>query len=403
MNTFKTIFLVVFCMGVFVIGQGTEAFTNDFKKVIDTIFVKDSLKYPFGVFMDQEGKLLISHDGRAISRIGKNGEAHIVAGGDRKGFAGDGELASQALFLGPGRAAFDKEGNLFVPDIGNHRIRKIHYPSGDITTVVGHGPVGRNEGSFGGDGGPGYKAFLNRPTSIAFDASGAMYIADAGNFRIRKVLPNAEGVIAGSKEETIETVAGIGKRGFTRDKKLAISARISAAVDVAVDSAGHLFIADASNNRIRRIDKDTGIITTVVGSGPYGEVAGYFGHDIAARRARLSSPEGIAFDHLGNLYIADTLNHRIRVVSPGKDKIITGETDELITTVVGSSRAQRCGPTCMPSTGGFSGDGGDPLEAKINRPQDVVIDSDGHLVIVDGLNHRVRRVTVGSLSVITPI
>ena len=151
----------------------------------------------------------------------------------------------------------------------NHRIRKIDYPSGVITTVVGHGPAGRGMGSFGGDGGAGIEAFLNRPISVAFDATGTLYIADAANFRVRKVTPGEDGIITGAPDEMIETVAGIGKRGFTRDKKPAVTARI-AAVDVAIDRAGHLFIADGGNNRIRRVDRDTGIITTVVGSGPAG-------------------------------------------------------------------------------------------------------------------------------------
>ena len=360
------------------------AFPDTLDRLITTIPISSSMQFPFGIVIDPNGEIVISHDGRAISRVDKDGKLHRVAGGTTQGFSGDTGLASQATLFGPGRPSFDNQGNLFIPDMANHRIRKIDYGSGRISTVVGRGPTGRGKGTFGGDGGPGIHAFLNRPISVAFDSTGALYIADAGNFRIRKVTPGDDGVITGDSNELITTVAGIGKRGFTHDKKLAITARI-AAVDIAIDSSDHVFMADAMNNRIRRVDSETGIITTVVGTGPVGEIAGYFGHGTAAKHARLSSPEGIAFDQEGNLYIADTLNHRVRVVTPGEDRLITGQSDEIITTIVGSG-------TIGSSGGGFHGDGGPASQAKINRPQDIAIDADGDITVVDGLNHKLRRV-----------
>ena len=364
----------------------TVGFSIEFERVITTIPVSSSVKFPFGIVIDPHGSIVISHDGRAISRIDGDGAAHRISGGASKGFEGDGRPASQAMLFGPGRLAFDRQGNLFVPDIGNHRVRKIAYPSGEITTVAGRGPTGSSEGSFAGDGGAGSEAFLNRPISVAFDPSGAMYIADAGNLRVRKITPGLDGIISGEPDEVIETVAGIGKWGFSRDKKRAVTARITV-VDIAIDSVGHLFLADANNNRIRRVDKDTGIITTVVGSGPAGQLAGFSGDRKAAKRARMSSPEGIVFDDEGNLYISDTLNHRVRMVTPGDDRIITGRADEIITTIVGSG-------TIGTSGGGFEGDGGAALEARLNRPQDVAIDAEGNLIIVDGFNHRLRQVTL---------
>lgn len=362
------------------------AFSGGPAPSITTIKTSLSFKFPFGIAVDPNGDIIISHDGRMISRIGKDRELHPVAGGLVKGFEGDGKPASQALLFGPGRFAFDHQGNLFVPDMGNHRVRKIDYPAGVITTVVGHGPTGRGKGSFGGDGGAGIDAFLNRPISVAFDSTGILYIADAGNFRVRKVSPGKDGIITGAPDEIIETVAGIGKRGFSRDKKLAVTARI-ASIDLAIDRADQLFLADGGNNRIRRVDKDTGIITTVIGSGPVGEVAGYSGNGADGKHARMSSSEGIAFDSAGNLYIADVLNHRVRMVTPGKDGLITGEADEIITTIVGSG-------TIGIEAGGLEGDGGLALEARLNRPQDVAIDAEGHLIVVDGLNHRLRRVNL---------
>ena len=373
-----------FAMLVIWIVVPTVSFSGGPAPTITTIETSLSFKFPFGIAVDHNGHIIISHDGRMISRIGKNGQMHPVAGGVVKDFEGDGKPASQALLFGPGRFTFDQQGNLFVPDMGNHRIRKIDYPSGVITTVVGHGPTGRGKGSFAGDGGPGSEAFLNRPISVVFDSTGALYIADAANFRVRKVTPGEDGIITGAPDEIIETIAGIGKRGFSNDKKLAVSARI-AAIDLAIDRADQLFLADGGNNRIRRVDKDTGIITTVIGSGPFGEVAGYSGNGSDAKHARMSSSEGIVFDSAGNLYIADVLNHRVRMVTPGRDGLITGETDEIITTIVGSG-------TIGIAVGGFQGDGGPALESKLNQPQDMVIDAEGNLVVVDGLNHRLRRV-----------
>ena len=388
MHTIQTIIRISLCAAVIGFMAPVMTFAGESQRLITSMHLASSITFPFGIAVNPHGRIIISHDGRAISRIGKNGAIYPVAGGTGQGFEGDGNPASQAVFFGPGRVAFDHDGNLFVPDMGNHRVRKIEYPSGEITTVVGHGSVGRGKGSFGGDGGAGIEAFLNRPISVAFDLAGAMYIADAGNFRIRKVSPGEDGFITGSPDEIIATVAGIGKRGFTGDKKLAVTARITA-VDVAIDWAGHLFLADASNNRIRRVDKGTGMITTVVGSGSFGEVAGYSGHGSDAKHARMSSPEGIAFDHSGNLYIADTLNHRVRMVTPGEDKLITGQPGEIITTIVGSG-------TIGTSGGGFEGDGGPASEARLNRPQDVAVEPDGNLIIVDGLNHMLRRVIMNA-------
>jgi sugar lactone lactonase YvrE len=221
-----------------------------------------------------------------------------------------------------------------------------------------------------------------------------MYIADAANSRIRKVTPGEDGIITGAPDEIIETVAGIGKRGFTRDKKLALTARVGS-VDVAIDSADHLLFLDSRANRVRRVDKDTGIITTVVGGGEIGRAAGFSGDGRDAWHSHMSRPEGMVFDSVGNLYIADTLNHRVRMVTPGFDGLITGKADEIITTIAGSG-------SIGASVGELKGDGGSALKARLNRPKDVAIDADGNLVIADGLNHRLRRVILNP-PVIIPI
>ncbi len=184
---------------------------------------------------------------------------------------------------------------------------------GVITTVAGNGYVGQNGlGGYSGDGGPATSAELNNPVGIAVDTAGNLYIADAGNNRIRKV--DITGIIT--------TVAGNGTQGYSGDGGPATNAGLSGSSGVAVDTAGNLFIADAGNNRIRKVDI-TGIITTVAGNGN----ADFSGDGGPATAAELNSPTGVAVDTDGNLYIADYHNHSIRKV----------DTAGTITTIVGGN------------------------------------------------------------------
>ena len=250
----------------------------------------------------------------------------------------------------PHGVAVDGSGNLFIADTRNHRIRKVG-ADGTITTVAGTGTDG-----FGGDSGPASAAQLNRPAGVAVDGSGNLFIADTNNHRIRKV--DAEG--------TITTVAGTRGQGFSGDSGPATAAQLNGPHGVAVDGSGNLFIADTNNHRIRKVNAG-GMITTVAGTG----TAIFSGDGRPATAAQLNGPHGVAVDGSGNLFIADTSNHRIRKV----------DTRRTITTVAGTG------------TAGFSGDSGPASDAQLNGPHGVAVDGFGNLFIADTNNHRIRLLT----------
>ena len=239
--------------------------------------------------------------------------------------------------------------------------------AGDISTVAGTGATGSGGGGFSGDGVSATSTQLFLPADVAVDSSGNLFIADTFNHRIRKV--DTSGIIS--------TVAGNGTSGFSGDDGPATSAKLSQPRGVAVDSSGNLFIADQSNHRIRKVDI-SGNISTVAGNASPGFLSpGFSGDGGPAISARVSSPHGVAVDSSGNLFIADTGNHRIRKV----------DTSGIISTVAGTG------------TGGFSGDGGPATDAQLNKLRGVAIDSSGNLFIADRQNHRIRKVdTSGNIS-----
>ena len=208
---------------------------------------------------------------------------------------GDNGPATDARLATPTGVAVDGAGNLYIADSRNHRIRKVD-SSGTITTIAGTGELG-----FGGDGGPATDARLAFPTDVAVDGAGNLHIADSRNHRIRKV----------DSSGTITTIAGTGELGFGGDGGPATDARLAFPTDVAVNGAGNLYIADSRNHRIRKVDS-SGTITTIAGSGE----PGFSGDGGPATDARLARPNGVAVDDAGNVYIADTDNHRIRILTP---------------------------------------------------------------------------------------
>lgn len=344
-----------------VAGNGTAAFSGDNGPATSA-----SLYNPTGVALDSAGNLYIAD--ASNNRIRKvsagSGIITTVAGNGASGYIGDDGAAISARLNCYGGVAVDSSGNLYIADNSNHRIRKVTAGSGIITTVAGSGIPG-----FRGDGGPATSALINAPSGVTLDNLGNIYFADSNNsWRIRKVAA-VNGIIS--------TVAGNGLGGFAGDGGVATSASLYDPQGVAVDNAGNLFIADKSNNRIRKISADNGIISTVAGNG----FEAFSGDGGASNLAGFYVPQVVAVDSAGNQYIADTGNNRVRKVSAGNG---------ITTTVAGNG------------LGAFSGDGGVATSASICSPYGVALDSTGNLYIADTCNHRVRKVAA-STGIITTV
>jgi sugar lactone lactonase YvrE len=244
----------------------------------------------YAVATDASGNLYIVDGGDAVvlKVTASTGNMSTVAGKGTEGYSGDGAAATNAELNWPNGMALDSSGNIYIADSGNCRIRKVTVSTGVITTVAGNGNYG-----YSGDGAAATSAALNSPQGVAVDSSGNLYIADSGNRVVRKVTASS-GIIS--------TVAGTGAAGYTGDGGAATSAELALPESVAVDGSGDIYIADANNNVVRYVKASTGVITTVAGNG----TAGYLGDNGAATSAELNSPQGIALDGSGNLYIADT-------------------------------------------------------------------------------------------------
>ena len=296
-----------------------------------------------GLAFDSSGALYFASNA-AVLKIPATGALTLV-GGASAGSCRDGGPALQAgLSTSVLGITFDSAGNLYFADTGNNKVRKID-TNGVITTVAGNGLAGLS-----GDGGPGASAELNAPTDVAVDTSGNLYIADRGNRRIRMVAPNG----------TISTFAGNGANGFGGDGGSALSAQFSNLSGLAFDGTGRLYLTDS--NRVRRITtSSTGtLIETIAGGGP-----GFSGDGGPAAAALFNTPTGLTVDSAGNVYIADSANHRIRKITAAG----------AISTVAGTSH--------------FGGDGGPATFAVLGSPSSVAVGSAG-VYIADPDNNRVR-------------
>jgi sugar lactone lactonase YvrE len=323
------------------------------------------LRLPFfasGVFANGmtalSGNLFIADRGNnRVRKISADGIITTVAGSGTEGFSGDGGPATSAQLNSPTGIAADAAGNLFIADWGNSRVRKVS-PDGIITTVAGAGGCC---GSFD-DGIPATRAQLGGPVGLALDTSGNLFIADYSHNRIRKVSP--DGIIT--------TVADPGVQEFSGDHGPA-----AGPVSVSVDDAGNLFIAYSGISRIRKVSPN-GMSTTFAGGGATGP-----GDGGPAVDAQLNSPQGVAVDRDGNVYVADTFDFRIRKISQ----------DGMISTVAGSG-----------SNAVFSGDGGPATSAWLalgwfdpSPIGGVALDNEGNLFIADTGNQRVRKVSASGI------
>ncbi len=300
-KVFKQAFLIVavFCSGILnaqvytistIAGTGFAGYSNDGNPA-----TKAMVYYPFSASTDSIGNIYIADwDNSRIRKINTAGIISTIAGNGSFNYFGDGGPASSSGLNGPTGVSSDAAGNIYFTDIGNGRIREVSV-SGLIHTVAGNGSYG-----FSGDGGQATAASFRNPTGIAFDGSGNMYVADVFNNRIRKI--DANGIIT--------TIAGNGITGYSGDSGPATLAELYYPTGVAVDDSGSIYIADEDNNRIREVSK-TGIISTRAGNG----IGAFYGDGGLATLASLNFPGGVAVDKQHNVYIADASNNRIRMVN----------------------------------------------------------------------------------------
>ncbi len=362
-----------------------------------------------GIYAEPDGTVFWGDcSGRLRRCDGPTGIVTTVLGGTT---VHDGEIATAGFLNGPGGLAVGPDGRIFIADVWNQRIRSIDPGTGEIQTVAGSGAR-----AYGGDGGPAVDAHLGNPHDVSVDRAGRVVIADTRHGHVRRiddkgVIHNIAGaafqwdkgdggpalsaclmhvlsVTHGSNDDVyigdagcgrirkidaktgiITTVAGTGLQGYSGDGGKAIRARIGSPTAMKVDSSGHLYFADDRHHVIRRVDGDTGIITTVAGTGE----EGYSPDGSRASHAAIATPRGLTLDGLGRLYFSDTGNNRVRRIN----------SDGRIETVVGS---------------GDYGDCDQPVAARkapLNQPHGLCFCGDDVLLISDHCNNRLKAVRIG--------
>lgn len=347
-----------------VIGDGLDGNCDDVVDIISTAagtgaagFSGDggpapsaTLSFPAGLATDAQGAFYIADSSNhRIRRVGTDGVISTVAGTGTAGFSGDGNAATSAQLSSPQGVWVDSAGTLYIADTYNQRIRKVN-SAGIISTIAGNGGQG-----FAGDGGAATSASFNLPMSVTDDGKGNLYVADLMNQRIRKI----------DSSNIIRTVAGTGTAYFSGDGGAATAATLNKPYAVATDLQGNLLIADSGNGRIRQVNAN-GVINTIAGNGQQG----YSGDEGPATAAALFYPIGITRDIVGNLFISDRYNFRVRRVAP----------DGIISTVAGTG------------TQGTSGDGGSATSARLDALGAVAISPQGRLYIAEPSINRVRVV-----------
>jgi uncharacterized protein (TIGR03437 family) len=350
-----------------------------------------SLTFPEGLAIDTDGGLLIADTvSNRVRRVSPAGIISTVAGNGNNNFSGDGQIAT-SVALNPSNIAVDSSGNIFIADTSNVRVWRVDRPTGIARVIAGDG-----NSADPADGRPATAAGLSSPEGVVADASGNIYVADTRNNRIRKftiggtiatlaspvfptgiaLSPSGElyftdltRVLKLTSGGSIQTVAGNATfEGFSGDGGLAIQAWLLAPRGLAFDSTGNLFIADSANHRIRRVDLH-GVITTVVGNG----TAGFSGDGGLATTAMLNYPSAVAFDASGNLLIADSQNNRVRRVDP----------QGFISTIAGNGSA------------GGAGDGGPASQAAVFSPCSLALGPDEAIYVATCNYPHIRRFTIG--------
>lgn len=320
-------------------GKGTETNIGD----------------PFGVEIGPDGALYIcevrNHRLRRLDL--KSGELTTIAGNGRRGYSGDGGPATKAELNEPYEVRFDRHGNVLFVEMKNHLVRRVDAKTGLISTIAGNGKAG-----FGGDGGPAKSAQLSSPHSIALDEKDNVYIADIGNHRIRRV---------DAQTGVISTIAGNGEKSLPVDGQIARGKPMLGPRALFIRDEW-MWIALREGHSVWTMNLASGELNHVAGTGR----RGYSGDGGPAVVATFDGPKGVAVGPDGSIYVVDTENHAIRKID-GK----TGT----ITTIAGRDKMA-----------GGTGDGGDATEALLNRPHGICVGPDGAVYIGDTLNHRVRRI-----------
>jgi sugar lactone lactonase YvrE len=346
-------------------GNGDPAFAGDGADRREAM-----LYWPMDMAFAPDGRAyVLDWQNHRIRRVNADDTFETVLGTDDIGDGPDtgdertapGVAGTNCNLNHPTDVTFDSEGRVVVAAWHNHKIRRLDPATGMEEVVSGAGP------GFTGDGSPALGALLNQPKSVVVSrTTGAIYLADTRNFRVRRI--GSDGVI--------DTVVGAGMAGFAGDggPPAAALLKFQMASDnpepggaLAIDDQDRLYIADTENQRIRRVDFAANTIETVAGNG----TAGFSGDGGPATDASVAWPRDVALDGGGRLYIADTDNHRVRVVD-----LETG----VINTVVGDGN------------GRFAGDGGAPAAASLWRPWGITLDPAGNLFIADTFNNRIRMV-----------
>ncbi len=313
---------------------------------------------PEDIAIDSQGNLYIADThSNCIRKVDINGIITTFAGEGgaiHNGLSGDGGPATEARLYEPKGVAVDDQGNLYIADTRNNRVRRVD-ANGIITTVAGKS-LFKETGDYSGDGGPAIAAELHWPMGLALDHEGNLFIADRYNHCVRKV--DTSGIIS--------TVAGTGAYGYSGDGGPATEARFEYVDDVAIDNEGNLLIADSGNNRIRKLDA-SGIVTTVVGTGAWYCLGGDGG---PATEAIINSPHGMVVDNQGNLFFSDTGNECIRRV----------DNCGIIATISG------------PGPYAYLGDDDTAIEAGFINPRGLEIDSQGNILVADCGHNRIRKI-----------
>jgi DNA-binding beta-propeller fold protein YncE len=336
-------------------GTGAKGFAGDGGPAAAAL-----LNCPFDLAFDAGGNLYFADTfNHRIRRVdGRSGIIATIAGNGAAGFAGDGGPATAAALNEPYGVVVDRAGNVYTADRKNARVRRIDARSGIITTLAGTG-----EARYSGDGGPAARAGLAEPNGLAFDPDERrLYIADVADHRVRVI--DLIGGVTG-REPMIATFAGTGAAEHGGDGGPAEEARIFGARAVKVAPDGAVYILERQGSTLRRVDRATGTITTIAGTGG----RGYGGDGGPAEAAVFDAPKEMALDRDGSILVVDTENHAIRRIDPASG---------VVATIVGGRQ-------------GGGGDGGPASAAGLDRPHGAVVGPDGALYIGDTNNHRIRK------------